>query len=288
VPSTAGGAPDFVARVLAEQLSAALGQPVVVDNRRAASGVIGAEQVVAGPADGHTLLIGSDALLAIAPHLFARMTLDVERDLVVVAPIASHAFILTINPALPARTLGEFVQLARLARPPLAYASAGIGSQHHLTMERFKQRAHIDLAHIPYRGGTAAANAVVAGEVAAVFAGTSQLALIRSGRLRPVAVTGAARMAAFPDLPSLAESYPGLEMTNWIGLFAPSGTPAPVIARLRDAVSASLGTGATRKRLEEVAGLQIMTMSAAEFERKIRTDRAHYGDIVKELGLKPQ
>jgi len=242
-----GGAPDIVARVIAEKLAPALGQPVVVENKPGSNGNIAAELVARSAADGHTLLLSGDSLFVINPHLYRRMPVDVHRDLVPVAPLGTAMFILSVHPALPVGSLQEFIEHARRAEPPLAYASGGNGSQHHLTMERLKHRAGIQLLHVPFKGGVPATAATVAGETVAMFASTSSLPQIRAGRLRALAVTGSARLPAFPDLPALDELYPGLEMTVWLGLFAPAGVAQAVLERLRADVATVLGTTDVRQ-----------------------------------------
>jgi tripartite-type tricarboxylate transporter receptor subunit TctC len=286
VPIPPGGAPDIAARVLGEKLAQSLGQPVVVESKVGSNGNIAAEFVAKASPDGYTLLLGMDSLLAINPHLYSRMPIDVLRDLVPVASVASNMFVLSINPQLPVKTFPEFIEYARKANPPLAYASGGNGSQHHLTMESLKQRAGIELVHIPYKGGAPATTATVAGEVAAMFAGTSTAPQIKAGRLRALAVTGAKRSEAFPDVPTIGEFYPGFEMEIWLGLFAPTGTPDAVLARLRDDVAKALATQEVRERLANAGGLQPLIMTPAEFTAMIRSDYAKFADLVKRTGAK--
>ena len=160
-----GGAPDIAARILADRLSPALGQPVVVENRPGANGNTAGAEVARAAPDGYTLILGADSLITINPHIYARMPIDPLKDLVPVASLVSNQFVLSVNPTLPVKTLPEFVEYARKSNPPLAYASGGNGSQHQLMMEMLKQRAGIDLVHVPYRGGTPATTATMAGEI---------------------------------------------------------------------------------------------------------------------------
>ncbi len=286
VPIPPGGAPDIAARVLGERLASSLGQPVVVENKPGSNGNIAAELVAKAPPDGHTLLLGMDSLVAINPHLNARMPIDMQRDLLPVATVASNMFVLSVNPQLPVKTFPEFVEYARKANPPLAYASGGNGSQHHLTMESLKQRAGIDLVHVPYKGGSPATTATVAGEVAAMFAGTSTAPQIKAGRLRALAVTGAKRSEAFPDLPTIGEFYPGFDVTIWLALFAPAGTPELVLARLREETAKALALPEVRQRFASAGGLQPFTTTVAEFAALIRRDDARYAELVKRIGAK--
>jgi tripartite-type tricarboxylate transporter receptor subunit TctC len=281
-----GGAPDLTARILADRLAAQVGQPFVVENKVGSNGNIAAEHVAKGEADGYTLLLGADSLLTINPHLYSRMPIDVQRDLVPVASLVSNMFVLSVNPSLPVQTFQEFIEYARRANPPLHYASGGNGSQHQFMMEALKQRAGINLVHVPYKGGSPATRATVAGEVAAMFAGTSTAPQIKAGRLRALAVTGAKRSHLFPDLPAIGEVYPGYEMTIWLGLFAPAGTPEPVLARLREEVAKALAAGDVRERLNNAGGLQPFPTSPAEFAALIRSDYDKYGKLVREIGVR--
>jgi tripartite-type tricarboxylate transporter receptor subunit TctC len=287
VTSTApGGAPDIVARVIGEKLAAALGQPVVTEYRVGSNGNIAAELVARSAPDGHTLLLAADSLFVINPHLYSRMPIDPQRDLAPIASLVSNMFVLSVTPSLPVRTFPEFIEYARKADPPLAYASGGNGSQHQFMMEALKQRAGINLIHVPYKGGASATTATVAGEVAAMFAGTSTAPQIRAGRLRALAVTGATRAEIFPDLPTIGEFFPGYEMTIWLGLFAPAGTPGSVIARLHEAVATALALPDVKDKLANAGGLQAFPTSAEEFAALIRTDYEKFGKLVREIGVK--
>jgi len=281
-----GGAPDIVGRVVAQKLSEALGQPMVVENRVGSNGNIGAEIVAKSAADGYTLLLGQDSIFVINPHLYGKAPVELGRDLVAVASLANNMFVLSVNPSVPVKTFQEFIDYARRADPPLNYASAGNGSQHHLTMERLKARAGINLVHIPYKGGVPATLATVAGDVAVMMSGTSTAPQIRAGRLRALAVTGARRSAVLPELPMIGEFYPGFEMTNWYGLFAPAGTPEVVIARLRAEVGKLLQLADTREKLKVAGGIEPWPTTPEEFAAVIRDDYDRYGKLVRELGAK--
>jgi tripartite-type tricarboxylate transporter receptor subunit TctC len=281
-----GGAPDLAARVVGERLEPLLGQPVVVENRTGAGGNIAGELVAKSPPDGYTLLLGPDSLITINPHVYRDMPFDTLKDIVPVASLVSNMFVLSVNPSLPVRDFKEFIEYARKANPPLLYASGGNGSQHQLTMEMLKQRAGINLTHVPYKGGSPATTATVAGEVAAMFAGTSTAPMIRAGKLRALAVTGVHRSAAFPDLPTIAEFYPGFETTIWLGLFAPAGTPEPVLALLRANVAKVLALPEVKQRLNRGGGLDPYASSPQEFEALIQRDYEKYGKIVRAIGTK--
>jgi tripartite-type tricarboxylate transporter receptor subunit TctC len=286
VPIPPGGAPDIVARVLGQALSEAMGQPVVVENRVGSNGNIASELTAKAAPDGYTLLLCADSQIVINPHLYKKMPLDPLKDLTPVATIASNQFALAINPSLPVKTFQEFIAYAKKASPPLTYASGGNGSQHHLSMEMLKARAGIDMVHVPYKGGTPAATATVAGETMAVFSGTSNAAQIKAGRLRAIAMTGAHRSSVFPDLPTIGEIYPGYEVQIWLALFGPAGMPEPVLTKLRAEVAKLLVNPAVVQRLNGAGGLEPFITTPAEFSALIRRDYDKYGKVVKDVGAK--
>lgn len=281
-----GGAPDIAARIVAERLAPNLGQPVVVENRPGANGNTAGGEVARAAADGYTLLLGADSLIAINPHLYSRMPLDTLKDLAPVATLVSNQFVLSVNPSLPVKTFHEFVEHARKSTPPLPYASGGNGSQHQLTMEMLKSRAGIQLIHVPYRGGSPATTATVAGEVAAMFAGTSTAPQIRAGRLRALATTGARRSAAFPDLPTIAEFYPGFENSIWLGLFGPAALPDEVLRKLRTELRKVLEDAGVREKLHAAGGLEPFVTTPEDFTALIRRDHERYGKLIREVGIR--
>jgi tripartite-type tricarboxylate transporter receptor subunit TctC len=257
-----------------------------VENRPGSNGNIAAELVARAPADGYTLLLAADSLIAINPHLYAKMPIDTLKDLTPVASLVANQFVLSVNPSLPVKSFQEFVEYARKSNPPLNYASGGNGSQHQLTMEMLKARAGINLVHVPYRGGAPATTATMAGEVAAMFAGTSTAPQIKAGRLRALATSGAKRSSAFPDLPTIGEFYPGYAIDIWLGLFAPAGTPEPIVTRLRTEVHKALSDPAFAKKLNVSGSLEALVLPPADFAKLIQDDYAKYGAIVRQLGIK--
>jgi tripartite-type tricarboxylate transporter receptor subunit TctC len=281
-----GGAPDIAARVVGHKLAEGLGQPVVVENRPGANGNTAAGEVARAAPDGYTLILAADSLIAINPHLYASMPLDTLKDLTPVASLVANQFVLSVNPSLPVKTLQEFVEYARKASPPLHYASGGNGSQHQLTMEMLKVRAGINLVHVPYRGGSPATAATMSGEVAAMFAGTSTAPQIKAGRLRALATSGSKRSSAFPELPAIAESYPGFENSIWLGLFGPAGLPEEVLSKLRMEVARILQSNETRNRLHDAGGLEPLVTAPEEFAALIRRDHERYGKLIGQLGIK--
>src|SRR2546426_6841142 len=223
VPNPPGGATDTIARVVAPRLGEALGQPVVVENRPGSNGNLSSELAARAAPDGYTLLLGQDSQIVISPHLYANLPVDTLRDLAPVATLVTTQMVLPSTPALPVKNLQEFLKSARRATPPLAYASIGNGSQHHLTMEMLKTRAGIELIHVPYKGGGPATIALLAGEVPIMFGGNSVTGHIKAGKMRGLAVAGKKRSATFPELPTLGEFFPGLGVTAWIGNFNAAG-----------------------------------------------------------------
>jgi len=286
VPNPPGGASDTIARIVAPALSAALGQPIVVENRPGSNGNLSSELAARAAPDGYTLLLGQDSQIVISPHLYPNLGVDTLKDLTPVATLITTQMVLAANPSLPAKDLREFVELAKRAKPPLAYASIGNGSQHHLTMEMLKLRAGIELVHVPYKGGGPATVALLAGEVPVMFGGNSVTAHIRAGRLRGLAVAGKKRSAAFPDLPTLSEFYPGLEVTAWLGIFAPAGVPQPVLMRLHDDITRLLAGSELRDKVLGVGGLEPFVSTREEFAALIRAEYAKYGEVVKATGVR--
>ena len=284
VPNPPGGATDTLARVIAPKLVEALGVPVVVENRPGSNGNLSSELTAKAAPDGYTLLLAPDSQIVINPHLYAKMPLDTLKDLAPVATLVSTQMVLAVIPSLPVKTLPEFIEYARRANPPLAYASIGNGSQHHLAMEMLKARAGIDLVHVPYKGGGPATVAILRGEVSAMFGGNSVAGHIRAGKLRALALAGRQRTASYPDVPTLGEFYPGLEVTTWLALFAPQGVPEPVLAKLRAETNRLLGEPDLRDRLRNVGGLEPFVTTAEEFSAMIRSDYAKYARVVKAAG----
>ncbi len=281
-----GGAPDIVARVVGEKISHTLGQPVVVDNKPAANGNAAAQEVARAAPDGHTLLLAADSLITINPHVYSKMPIDTLKDLTPVSSLVSNQFVLSIDPKLPPKDFKEFIEYAKKANPPLAYASGGNGSQHQLTMEMLKERAGFDMVHVPYKGGAPATAATMSGEVAALFSGTSSAPQIKAGRLHALAVAGGKRSPTFPDLPTIGEFYPGFENSIWLGLFGPASMPEEVLNRLRTEVRKALEAPDVKSSLMGKGSLETLILSPEDFEKLIRRDYDKYGQLIKKLGVK--
>jgi tripartite-type tricarboxylate transporter receptor subunit TctC len=282
-----GGATDVIARTIGAPLGERLGQNVVVDNRPGSNGNISAELAANARPDGHTLLLGSDSLFGVNPHLYSRMPVDLRKAFVPVANLVTNMVILAVNPdKVPSKTLGEFVAFARAARPPLFYASIGNGSQHHIAMELLKRTAKIDLTHVPYKGGGPAGIATVGGETVAMFGGGAVVPLVRSGKLRALAVSSTKRSPTLPELPTIAETYPGYSVTIWQGLFAPAGTPPEIVTKLRTEVQEVLKMPEVAQRLLNAGSGEPSLISIEEFTAMIAEDYVRYGKVIKDTGIK--
>ena len=285
VPNPPGGATDTLARLFAPRLSEALGQPVIVENRSGSNGNLATETVARAAPDGYTLLLAADAQIVISPHLYS-MTVDTLKDLAPIASLVSTQFILVAGASLPVKNLKEFIEYARRAKPSLAYASIGNGSQHHLAMEMLKTRAGVDMVHVPYKGGGPAMVALLSGEVAAMFGGNSVAGQIKAGKVRALAAAGHKRSAAYPDIPTLNEFYPGLEVTPWLGMFAPAGVPVAVLSRLRSETNRLIADADMRQKIGKLGGMELYAMTPEQFTALIRAEHAKYGEVVKAVGVK--
>jgi tripartite-type tricarboxylate transporter receptor subunit TctC len=279
VPNPPGGATDNLARVVAPKLGELLGQTIVVDNRPGSNGNLSTEAAVRATPDGHTLLLGQDSQIVISPHLYRNLPFDTLKDLTPVASLVSTQMLLAVHPSLPVKNVREFVDYARRANPPLAYASIGNGSQHHLAMEMLKTHTGINLLHVPYKGGGPALVAIFGGEVMVMFGGSSAAPHVRSGKLRALALAGK-RNAAYPDLPALSEFYPGVEVIPWLGLFAPIGLPDPVLGKVRTETGKLLADPAMRQRVHSIA-LDPYATTPQEFAAFVRAEYKKYGEVVR-------
>ncbi len=286
VPFAPGGPADIAARLIGQKLTGILGQQVLIDNRGGAGGNIGAAAVAKSAPDGYTVLATTTAL-AVNVSLFPDAGYDAERDFIPVAIIASQPNLIFVNPSVPARTLAEFLTLAKTSK--LSYASPGSGTTPHLTAENlFRVLAKLDITPIHFRGAGPAIAAVVAGEPSVGSGAISTpLAQVKAGRLRALAVSSAKRIAALPDVPTLAEAgFPSLQDYTWIGVFLPSGTPSSIVQKLNESINRAIESPDVRERLDALAFEPIggSLQQAAEY---VKAEIVKWGKVVRETGAKP-
>ena len=280
-----GGIVDNVARQIQPRLQAALGQPVIIDNRGGAGGTVGSMEVARAAPDGHTLLMVFDSY-ATYPLVYPKLGFDVARDLQPVTQIASNPLVLVVNPKVPANDFKTFVALLKSQPGRYNYASVGPGSSNHLTAELFKAVSGTFVTHIPYRGGGPAQQDLLGGQVEMMFL-SAVLAQpnVKAGKLRALAQTGARRVSAYPDTPTVAESgYPGFEVNSWVGLLAPAGTPRPVIDRLQAEVRKIVTDPAFAARLQE-QGLTGIASTPEQFAAALKVEQDKWTRLVRERQL---
>ena len=289
VPNGAGGTTDLVARSVAPKLADMLGQQVVIDNRPGSGGIVGTEIVAKATPDGHTLLMGTIGNIAISPALYRKLGYDSVRDFAAVTQLASAAYMLLLQPGVPAKSVKELVTLAKAKPGTLNFGSAGNGTGSHLAGELFKLVAAIDIVHGPYKGGAPVLTDLIAGQIQFFFNGIpSSMPHLRGGRVRALAVTTATRSPVAPELPTLNEAgYPGAEATSWTGILVPAGTPAPVISKLNAAFVKALQYPEVTARLSS-DGAAPVGSSAAEFSAYIKSEIAKWARVVKTSGASPQ
>jgi tripartite-type tricarboxylate transporter receptor subunit TctC len=288
VPFPAGGGQDLVVRALAPRMSEALGQTVIVDNRPGAATMVGAELAAKSPPDGYTVFNGSNTTLAINPNLYSKVPYDPIKDFVAVTQIASLPNLLVVHPSLPVRTVKELAALARNRPGQLNYGSSGTGTPAQLAGVMFGDEAHAKLVHVPYRGSSQALTALISGETQMMFGSmTSTLPFVKSGRLRAIAVTGAKRSLAAPDVPTVAEAaFPGFEAVTWYGLFVPAGTPAAIVSKLNAEVVKILRAPDFRDWLV-AQGADPVGSTPDELAAFVKTELVKYAKIVKDSGMRP-
>ena len=288
VPYAPGGPADSVARIVAPNLSRYWDQPAVVENRPGAAGNVGADVVAKSNPDGYTLMLSSNGPIVINVSLYAKMPFDPAKDLVPVTTIWSAPQLLVTGATLPVNSVSELVDYIRSRPGKLNYASPGSGTPPHLAAELFKFRAGLDVVHIPYKGGPGMTMAVLSGEAAFTVHGINVMPLARAGKLKALAVTSIKRSSLVPELPTIAESgFPGFEVDQWGGLFAPAGTPGEILAKLRDDVSKALSDPDTRARLAAL-GATPLSLSPEAFAAQIRTETAHWAQVIKTAGIQAQ
>jgi len=287
VPLAAGGTTDIVARLVAQRLSEALGQPVVVDNRPGGGTTIGAAVVAKAQPDGYTLLFHSVSLATTVP-LYPKLPYDAVKDFAPISAVGQSFYVVAVHPSVPVHSLKDLVAMARAKPRQVAYASAGQGTITHLTVELFMANAKIEMLHVPFKGGAPALVALVSGQVQAIFNPIAEiLPQVRAGgKVRTLAVTSPQRAPELPEVPTLAESgYPGATVTTRNGLYAPAGTPRPIIDRLNAEINRMLAIPEVQERFQ-AQGLVARASSAAELGEYLRSEVARWSKVVKDAGIK--
>jgi tripartite-type tricarboxylate transporter receptor subunit TctC len=286
VPYPPGGPTDIMGRIIAQAVQGPLGQPFVVENRAGANGLIGSEQAARAAPDGSTFLVNASAHV-IVPHLTPNMPIDVLADFAPVTNIAAVPLWLVVNPALPVRSVADFIAYARANPGRIAYASSSQGGAPHLAGELFKLMTGTNLVHVPYRGSGPAGQDLIAGTVQAMFDSVPASAgAVRDGRLRALGVTTRNRIAPFPDLPTIAEAgVPGYEISTWYGIWAPARTPPAIIARLQQAVATAARNPETRARFDAL-GAEPVADSPEDYARFVRAEYDRWGKLVRDARVK--
>jgi tripartite-type tricarboxylate transporter receptor subunit TctC len=287
VPQAAGSATDNFARLLAPSLAKQLGQPVVVDNRPGGALTVGIDAVAKAAPDGYTIGLGPVGALAITRHMVEKLPYDIERDLQPVALVQIGYMLLAVAPSLPVHSVKELIDYAKKNPGKLFNASSSNGSPGHVSGELFKFMTGTQITHVPYKGGAAAIADLIAGNVQLMFESTNSIAAhVKAGRVRGLAVSGAKRSAAFPDLPTIAESgVPGYEVTAWSGVIAPAGLPRPILDRLNAATNAALESPEAKERIAQL-GSEGGGGTPEQFAELIRRDSAKWAEVIKRSGAK--
>jgi tripartite-type tricarboxylate transporter receptor subunit TctC len=288
VASSPGGASDILARLLAQKLGEELGQQVVVDNRGGASGVIGTDIVAKAAPDGYTLLLIQPSL-TINPSMVRKLPYDAARDFAPVSCVVDAVQVMTVNPGLAAGSVKDLIALAKSKPGQITFGSPGIGTSPHLTAELFKQTAGVDMPQVVFKGSGPAFISLISGEIsAAVSTALSAMPHVKSGRLRPLAVTASKRIPILPDVPTFVESgLPTFVVTQWFGILAPAGTPRPVVDSLYQALTRGAGSTDFVERMS-AQGVQVVNRRPEEFAKLIRTEIAQWAKVVKAAGITPQ
>jgi tripartite-type tricarboxylate transporter receptor subunit TctC len=287
VPFAPGGTTDLIARLMAQRLSDRLGQQFIVENRPGASTNIATQAVIRAPADGYTLLLVTPPS-AINATLYKDLPFNFLRDIAPIASVMRAPYVMEINPAVPAKTVPEFIAYAKANPGKISMASAGAGTGPHLTGELLKMATGIEMAHVPYRGGAPALNDLMAGQVQVFFASAPEtIEHIKAGTVRALAVTAATRLEILADLPTLDAFVPGFEASYWVGFGAPKNTPAAIVDRLNREINAALGDPTLQARLAAL-GATALVGSPGDFGRLIAEQTEKWGKVVKFVGIKPE
>ena len=288
VPYPAGGPVDIMSRLIGQKLSDQLRAQIVVDNRGGANGNIAGDIVARSNPDGYTLLMGANGVIAVNPNLYRKMPFDPQKDLAPLSLVGTAALLMVVHPGVAARSVSDFVALAKSRPGAINYASSGTGSTAHLCSELLKSMTGIDLVHVPYKGSAPALNDVIGGQVQMLITGVSSaLPHARGGKLRALGVTSPKRLVALPDVPAIGETVTGYEVLTWYGLFLPNATPQAVAKQLHAAVVAAVNTKDTHERMTAL-GAEAASNSPAEFAAMVRAEIAKWGKVVRSAGVRPE
>jgi tripartite-type tricarboxylate transporter receptor subunit TctC len=287
VPYTTGGSNDVIARLLAQQLQEAWGQPVVVENKPGAAGNIGSSDIAKSAPDGHSLLLTNINIVSMNPGLIANMPFDPQKDFAPISLLGTTALALVVHPSVAANNVRELIDLARKEPGRLNYASSGNGSPQHMSAEMFKAMTKTSLTHIPYKGAAPAVNDLLAGQVQVTVGVVNQLMPhIRAGKLKALGVTSRKRLAQMPDVPTLDEAgVPGYESEIWLGLAAPAGTPPAIIEQINQAVRKAMATADVVTKLQS-QGIDVLVSSPDQMRQRGLEDLKRWGDIIRTAGIK--
>ena len=288
VPLAAGTGMDSIVRIYAEDLSKALGKPVVVENQPGAALMLAAQNVARATADGHTLLVSTCAPMAVNPTLYKKVNYDADKDFVPLALYAQSPFVLITNPAFGAETVKDFIKKAQAAVDPVTYATTGAGTLQFLTMETLKRDHSFKAAHVPYRSPPQIVTDIVGGHVVSSISETgAALTLIQDGKLKALGITASTRHPQLPQVPTMAEALglPGFEAVSWHVLMAPSPTPRPVVERLHAEMTRITGDAAFQKRVSDIGLMPLPPRSVEEIQKYIKSERERWGAVVTQLGL---
>jgi len=288
VPFSPGGSTDVLARIVGQKLTERSGQPVIIENRAGAGGNIGAEQVARSAPDGYTLLLGG-VPHAISASLYSKLPYDLARDLAAIAEIASFPSAIVLHPSLRANSATELIALARARPGRLSFGSAGNGSPNHLSLELLQTMAGVRMLHVPYKGSGQLVGDLLAGQVQLASMGLPvALPHVQSGKLRAIAVTGAARSSLLPEVPTVSEAaLPGFEVTSWYGVFAPAGLPADIVAKLNSEIGSVVTAAEVKERLAAL-GAEPSVKSPDQFGRYVRQEITKWAKVVKDSGAKAE
>ena len=283
-----GASSDLIGRTVGEGLTAMWGQTVIIDNRAGAGGNVGAGYAARQPADGYTLMVGTDAMMTTNIYLYKNAPFDPVKDFAPVIYAGANIICLAVNTEFPAQSVADVIAYARANPGKLHYGSSGAGSPHHLAGELLRQKTGIDIVHVPYRGGGATINDLLGGHIKVAFLSLSTaVPHLTTGKIKILAVVEKARYQAMPDVPTIGETVPGFEMSSWHGIFAPAGTSVPVIARLNAAIREVLKTEAVKEKLG-VLGVAVATSTPEELADIVKTGLTSRGELVKAANIQPE